>query len=267
MDFDFVHFLFLGLIVAIANVVGGLVLYPAGFYSRYRKFLPILVAFGGGFMLAIACLEMIPSTIELWLARTNGIDIAEIAFIPMVLFLSGYLLTQFFEHTIAPHIHLGEEVNSEKLIPRSTAYSAIGGLMLHTFFDGVAISAAAQVDSSLGFLMFIAVLLHKFPEGFTVGSIVLATGNGFKQVLIATSAIGLTSVLGVIIFYFVGANWEFAVGYALPLSAGIMLYVAASDLIPEANHHGGKKPIVSIAVFAGVATFLLMHYLLHSLIE
>ena len=52
-------------------------------------------------------------------------------------------------------------------------------------------------------------------------------------------------------------------GYALPFSAGVTLYVAASDLIPEVNHKEERNPIVSIVVFVGVALF----YLLHRLIE
>ena len=53
------------------------------------------------------------------------------------------------------------------------------------------------------------------------------------------------------------------VGVALGLSAGVTLYVAASDLIPEVNHNEHRNPTVSIVVFVGVALF----YLLHKLIE
>ena len=50
-----------------------------------------------------------------------------------------------------------------------------------------------------------------------------------------------------------------AVAYALPFSAGVTLYVAASDLIPEVNHMEQKNPLVSIVVFGGVALFYLLH--------
>jgi zinc transporter ZupT len=58
-----------------------------------------------------------------------------------------------------------------------------------------------------------------------------------------------------------------SVAYALPLAAGVSIYVAASDLIPEVNHHGGKRPLVSLFVFAGVAMFFLLHYVLHVALE
>jgi zinc transporter ZupT len=54
-----------------------------------------------------------------------------------------------------------------------------------------------------------------------------------------------------------------AVAYALPFSAGVTLYVAASDLIPEVNHKEEKNPMVSVVVFVGVALF----YILHRVIE
>jgi zinc transporter ZupT len=155
----------------------------------------------------------------------------------------------------------------EHLISTRSAYTAIGGLLIHTFFDGVSIAAAAQVNSRVGILVFIAVFLHKFPEGFTIASMVLAAGKGLREVILATSLVGLTTLLGVLIFYFIGASVGFTVAYALPLASGVTLYVAASDLIPEVNHHGGKRPLVSMSVFAGVALFFLVHYALNTILE
>ena len=73
--------------------------------------------------------------------------------------------------------------------------------------------------------------------------------------MVATTLIGTATLLGVLIFYFIGMNVGISVAYALPIASGVTLYVAASDLIPEVNHHGGKRPMVSFSVFAGVACF------------
>ena len=139
--------------------------------------------------------------------------------------------------------------------------------MVHTFFDGVTIAAAAQIDFKVGLLVFIAVFLHKFPEGFTIGSMVLAAGKGFRQVMTATSLIGATTLIGVFGFYLVGNKFDSTIAYALPVAGGVTLYVAASDLIPEVNHHGGRSPFVSLSVFAGVALFFLTQTLLHNVFE
>lgn len=264
MDSLFLQLLIFGVFAALANILGGLVLFPSRIQRNYRKSLKYLLALGAGFMLAVTFFEIVPKTILLW-QKTHP-ESSDNLYPPMLLLLTGYLLTQFFEHTIAPHFHLGEEVNSDEIIPTSSAYSGVGGLLIHTFFDGVSIAAASQIDVKVGFLVFIAVLLHKFPEGFTIGSMILAAGKGLREVMIATSLIGATTLLGVVIFYFVGNSLGFSVAYALPLAAGVTLYVAASDLIPEVNHHGGKRPLVSISVFAGVALFFAIHYAVHELL-
>ena len=258
--------LIFGLAAAFANILGGLILFPSQIHKNYKKFLKYLLALGAGFMLAVTFFEIVPKSVLIW-QKINPAESENLA-VPMILLLVGYLLTQFFEHTIAPHFHLGEEVHrGDHLISTSSAYTAIGGLLIHTFFDGVSISAAAQVDFRVGILVFIAVFLHKFPEGFTIASMVLAAGKGRKEVVLATSLIGLTTLLGVLIFYFIGASIGFTVAYALPIACGVTIYVAASDLIPEVNHHGGKRPLVSMSVFAGVALFFIIHYALHIVLQ
>ncbi len=249
--------LIFGTLAALANVLGGLVLYPLGIQHGYKKSLKYLLAIGAGFMLAVTFFEIVPETILLW-QRTYP-ETADKLYTPMLLLLVGYLITQFFEHTIAPHFHLGEDVHNEGVIAPRSAYTGISGLLVHTFFDGVSIAAASQLDVRIGFLVFIAVFLHKFPEGFTIGSMIVGAGKGMKEVIFATALIGLTTILGVLLFYFLGSVFGFSVAYALPLASGVTLYVAASDLIPEVNHHGGHKPLVSFSVFGGVALFFGIH--------
>lgn len=265
MDSIFVQLLIFGAAAASANILGGLILFPSKLHKNYKKSLKYVLALGAGFMLAVTFFEIIPDSILLW-QRLHP-ETRENLFVPMLLLMGGYLLTQFFEHTIAPHFHLGEEVHSDHLISKSSAYTAVGGLMIHTFFDGVSIAAASQIDVKVGFLVFIAVFLHKFPEGFTIGSMMVAAGKGLREVLVATSLIGMTTLAGVLVTYFIGANLGFTTAYALPLACGVTLYVAASDLIPEVNHHGGKNPMVSLSVFAGVALFFISNYALHSLLD
>ncbi len=264
MDSLLVQLLLLGLLAGAANVLGGLILFPDKIRKDYKGLLRYLLALGAGFMLAVTFVEIIPKTIELW--EGGGHEHVEgDMYLPMLLILGGYLLTQFFEHTIAPHFHLGEEVHSDHVISTKSAYTGIGGFLIHTFFDGVMIASASAISIQVGLLVFIAVFLHKFPEGFTIGSMVLAAGKGRREVVIATAIVGATTVVGVIAFHLLGSYVGFSVAYALPIAAGVTLYVAASDLIPEINLHGGKSPLVSLSVFAGVALFFVIHYGIHEL--
>lgn len=267
MSASFIQLLVFGIIVAAANILGGLILFAAKIHRNYERLIKYVLALGAGFMLSVTFIEVLPKTIKIWESTEGSGHTGENLYMPMVLLLAGYLLTQFFEHSIAPHFHFGEKVQHDEHIKPSTAYTAMGGLMIHTFFDGVTISAAAMIDSTVGILVFIAVFLHKIPEGFTIGSMMLAAGKGLREVLFATAIVGLTTVIGLLVFYFVGTSVGFTLAYALPLACGVTLYVAASDLVPEINHHSGNRPLVSLSIFAGVAVFFGLHFLLHSFIE
>lgn len=261
MKIGLIELLILGLIAGLGNVIGGLILLPSEIYKRLKSALAYLLALGAGFMIAVIFIEVLPRIIKI---RQEQSD--HELFLPMILLLTGYLSTHILEHTIAPHFHLGEEISGENLISLTTAYTAISGLAVHTFFDGVSIAAASMLDYKTGFLVFLAIFLHKIPEGFTTTSMFLAAGKNYSYALKVTFFIGLTTLFGVLLFFGLGKSIDFSV-YVLPFASGITLYVAASDLIPEINHHGGKRPSVSLAVLGGVLFFFVFHSILHLIFE
>jgi zinc transporter ZupT len=239
-----------GLTAALANIIGGYWL-----TSRRRishSLLARLVGLGAGFMLAAVFLEVVPAAIQIkrWQDQPE---------IPMGLILVGYLLLQFFEHTVVPHFHLGEETHPDALLDGRVTVAAVSGLAMHTFFDGVSIAAGFLVDFRLGLLVFIAIVLHKIPDGVTVASIVLASGRSKRLAQYATLFVGGTTLAGVVAV----ALMQGSVDYALPVSAGVTLYIAASDLIPEVNKEG---MFISFVVFAGVALFYLTDMMIEKLL-
>jgi zinc and cadmium transporter len=236
--------LLLGVIAAGANVIGGLAI-VRGQWSR--TFLKYFIALGAGFMLATAFLEMIPESLKL----TAGVD--KVFF----LVLAGYLLVHFFEHTLAPHFHFGEETHHDELASRHAGIAAVLGLVIHTFFDGVAIASGVLVSTWLGGVIFLAVFLHKLPEGSTVASLMLASGQSRRIALLSSVALGGATLAGVGLMYLLRG----AVDIALPFSAGVTVYVAASDLMPEVN----REPAVGmpILVFLGVLAMLLLKLSFH----
>jgi zinc transporter ZupT len=177
------------------------------------------------------------------------------------------MLIQFVEHTLAPHFHFGEETHEEAMLRHHAALAGVGALLVHTFFDGVSIAVASLVDVQLGVLVFFAILLHKLPEGFTVASMMLAAGRSRKAARLAALAVGLATFIGVALvlaFRHVAVASLPLSAHVLPLSAGVTLYVAASDLIPEVNtREGGVR--TSLMVFAGVAMLYVIELLLEAL--
>lgn len=259
---NFGELLLFGGLIALANVGGGLLLARPGNLRRSKQMLRYLVALGAGFMLAAIFLEILPEAVGLWMrSAPSNADAGHSVLGAMMLLLGGYLLIHLFEHTIAPHFHFGEETHPEAVVRPSAAYTAIGGLSIHTFFDGASVAAAFAVDRRVGLLVFLAVLIHKVPEGFTAASIMLASGRTARSAIMATLVIGAATLAGVLSIAMLQTRMEETVMYALPFSAGVTLYVAASDLIPEVNHFEEKNPVVSLVVFVGIAVFYALHLL------
>lgn len=102
-----------------------------------------------------------------------------------------------------------------------------------------------------------AIFLHKLPEGFTIASLMLASGQSRRVAFLSSAILGAATVLGVGLMFLLRG----AVADALPFSAGVTLYVAASDLIPEVNHEPGFG--MAVLVFLGVAIMLALKALFH----
>ncbi len=228
-----------GLFAAAAEILGGcLVILKKEWPKKVQEY---LIALGAGFILALVFLELIPESIE-HLGHSAPLFI-----------LLGFALIHFFEHTIVGHLHFGEETHTEVMLSKTASYSAFSGLLIHAFFDGLAISAAFHFDFYIGLMLFIAVLLHKLPEGLTVATIMLASNQSRKNAFWATVAIGLATMAGIIAVFFLAEIDPTIIGIVFAISAGIATYVGASDLIPEINR--SEKRITPIIVFAGMLLF------------
>lgn len=230
----------LGLVTALANVFGGAIV-SARRWSR--TFLSYFIALGSGFMLATAITEMVPESLHL--APLSA----------PVLILLGYLIVHYFEHSLPAHFHFGEETHTDEFLDSAVAYTALGGLLIHTFFGGVSIASGFLISDWLGTVIFGAVIVHNIPEGFTVASIMTAAGKGRRAGLWAAAALGISRIMGILAMA-LARRW---VSYGLALSAGVTLYVAASDLIPEVNKTPGVK--IALTVAAGVALVIALKFL------
>ena len=236
--------LILGAVAALADVVGGLVLVRAKGVERYLRY---FVALGAGFLMAVALLEMAPESYKMN-PRLGPI-----------LIMAGYCAVHFLEHTINAHFHFGEETHPGEFVSQKTSYSVLAGLAIHALFDGVAIGSGFALSSALGWLIFLAILLHKAPEGFTMASIMLASGASRRTALFSATILAATTLVGVLVISLVPG----LVRFGLPVSAGVALYVAATDLVPEVNREPGIR--MALVFFLGVAGFLTLRLLLPQL--
>jgi ZIP family zinc transporter/zinc and cadmium transporter len=227
-------------VAALGNVIGAVAL--VRHLRASLRLIDACLAFGAGFMLAVAVLGVMPEVFGRAGASESALYV-----------LAGYFAVHLAQHVLTPHFHFGEETHR---VSARAGISALLGLSLHTFFDGVAIASGFLVSGTLGTLLFLGVLLHKLPEGVTMASVMLAGGQGRQRALLAAAALGAATVLGVLLTEYAAA----LATHGLALSAGVTLYVAASNLVPE--FQGKREPLTAVAFFGGAAAFFLTEQLL-----
>ena len=231
--------LLLALVASLAVIFGGsLIVSRKSWPTRFQE---TLLALSSGFILALVFLKLVPTSFA-FVGESAAIWI-----------LIGFATVHFFEHTIVRHFHFGEETHSDKMMSHMTGYSAFTGLFIHAFFDGLSISVGFQFDFLLGLLIFFAILLHKFPEGLTIGSIMMTAGFSRKIVLYSAIGIGIATFLGACSVFILDHVEARLAGFAFAFSAGTVTYVGASDLIPEVNKSESHLP--PLLVFAGMILF------------
>lgn len=222
---------------AAGNLVGALAV--VGGARRSLGVIELALAFGAGFMLALVLVGVLP---EVFAAAGATMPVAGL------LVMLGYGLVHVAQHVITPHFHFGVETHP---VGRIAGLSALVGLSMHAFFDGVAIASGFLVSPGLGQLFFLAVLLHKLPEGVTVASILLASGESRERAMGGGVVLAGVTILGVLLTEAVAPLAR----HGLALSAGVTLYVAASNLVPEIQ---ATRRLRTTAAFLGGAVALLL---------
>jgi zinc transporter ZupT len=171
--------------------------------------------------------------------------------------ICGFLAVHVIEHGITPHFHYGEE-SADHRVTAAAGAMALAGLSMHSFLDGMSIMAAMRVERSLGLLVFAGILLHRVPEGATISSIFMVRGRGGRTALSAAGALTLAALLG--------ASCQGILrvpeGPVLAIAAGLALYVACADLLPQAQKEKGWKSTLSLiagALIFAAAAHLLPH--------
>jgi zinc and cadmium transporter len=223
---------------ALGNVLGALAV--VRHLRRGLRFIDACLAFGAGFMLAVTVLGVLPEV----LGESSG---------AALYVLAGYLAVHLAQHVFTAHFHFGEETHR---VSAATGNSALLGLILHTFFDGVAIASGFLISDRLGILLFLAVLLHKLPEGVTIASVMVAGGGSRANAIGAAAVLGGATLLGVLLTEHI----EPLALHGLALSAGVTLYVAASNLVPEFQAKRGW--LSALAFLGGAMGFFLTELLL-----
>ncbi len=194
------------------------------------------VSFSAGVMIATAFLHLMPETLERADHKIIG---------PCILgsFLTLFLLEKFVM------IHACEESHCDY---HTLGLAAFVGMIIHTFFDGLALGSAMLVPG-LGTIVFAAIMAHKIPSCFALASILKKAKWKNTKALIFLFIFSLTIPLGALFsLSFLQAEDSRFTGVALALSLGTFLYIATSDFLPDVHRHQDHRLKNLLCFFGGI---------------
>jgi zinc and cadmium transporter len=251
---DYLDVLFFSLIGGVLSLSGALIFISKK--SSTDKLVRYATPFAAGAMLAAAFFDLLPEAIH----EITGRDATKWA-------LLGFLIFFLLEHFIHwfHHSHRHDDKHGS-----AGATLIVIGDSVHNFIDGIAIGAAFLISVPTGIVVAIAVAAHEIPQ--EIGDFGLLLKHGFSKTKVVQINIlsALMSTVGALITFWLGVRYQLPIGQLLAITAGLFIYIAASDLIPSIRDEKSKKNKGNIAVFlliAGVVLVGLTTEYLHQYIE
>ncbi|MBP6942683.1 MAG: ZIP family metal transporter [Candidatus Buchananbacteria bacterium] len=241
--------IFYSLIGGLFSLAGGLLLVWKS--NIAEKFMTGLLAFAAGAFIAVGFLDMLPEAVEM-------VEEPHLVFIAAVI---GFGLFFMLERALMRfHHHHDDHDHSEHT--ESLPTLVIIGDGIHNFLDGIIIALAYIANPVLGLVTTIGIAAHEIPQEIGDFGILISQGWSKKKVIMINILQSLLAIPGVIIGYYAGMFLEPYLPYLLAGTAGIFLYIAASDLIPEVHHRTSHRAFASV-----VAPFVVSIVLIGALIE
>lgn len=236
------------LIAGLFSLVGAALLLWRRSFSP--KFLTALLSFAAGTFLSAVFFEMLPEAVE---AVTEPHPILIVALAGFASFFVLERLSMRFVVASSKHNHADHTESLPLLM--------IIGDSIHNFIDGIVLSLAYLSNPALALPTALAIATHEIPQEIADAVVFLKLGWNKKRILILNIYQSFLTIPGVFIGLWFGNIFESYLPYLLAGAAGIFLYIAASDLIPEIHHSTGHKN-VAIAVVPFVSAIVFMYFLL-----
>jgi zinc transporter ZupT len=213
--------------------------------EAYRGF---VLAFAAGALVSSALLDVIPDALDL-LARSGApLHHHYVMFACCLGFLAFYLLEQAMHRSAEPH----------DLHPSPFAgLSGATGIGVHSLLDGVAIGEAFHAGAGVGWIVALAVIVHKFADGVSTVGILMTTGRSARVANIMLGLTALAPLAGLALQSLVPLPL-YMLAFVLGWFAGVFLYLGAAALIPAA-HATSQSRWLPVATLCGVLLVFLVY--------
>ncbi|MER5444076.1 ZIP family metal transporter [Streptomyces sp. NPDC002766] len=211
----------------------------------------LVLGLAGGLMLGVVGLDLLPEALRAAGDEVFGVPAA------LLLFVAGFLLAHLVERTLAGRqaSHGGDEAHDHRA--PEVGLTAAAAMVGHSAMDGVAIGAAFQVGGGMGAAVALAVIAHDFADGFNTYTITSLYGNARRRALGMLFADAAAPVVGAASTAFVTIPEGLLGGY-LGLFGGVLLYLAAAEILPEAHHEHPARSTLLCTVAGALFIWLVV---------
>lgn len=220
------------------TLLGGLVAH------RVRERRHLVLGAAAGVMLGVVAFDLLPEALELSELALHGVAV------PMLTFALGFLGIHVVERSLAMHDAHEGDYAAHRHSHAGVGLAAGIALVVHSLLDGAAIGAAFQTDSTLGVAVAIGVIAHDFTDGFNTYTLTSLYGNARRKALILLVLDAIAPVTGATLTYLITIPDTILAPY-LGLFAGFLLYLATSDILPEAHTPRRATRLTLAATVAG----------------
>ncbi|MFI6350904.1 ZIP family metal transporter [Streptomyces sp. NPDC050560] len=204
----------------------------------------LVLGFAGGLMLGVVGLDLLPEALEGAGEEVYGVPAA------LLLFVGGFLAAHVIERLLA--LRQAEHgAHTPEQVPQ-VGMGAAAAMVGHSIADGVAIGASFQVGEAMGLTVALAVISHDFADGFNTYTVTSAYGNARRKALAMLFADAAAPVVGAAstLLFHIPAR---ALGCYLGFFGGVLLYIAAAEILPEASHrHPARSTLLCTVAGAGL---------------
>lgn len=221
---NYAHIIFYSLIGGVFSLIGGVLLLSRK--SLAEKLAQYATPFAAGALLAAVFLDLLKDGLE----ESTGDTVLISTLIGVVIFFFAERFLHWFHHH---HQHKGHGDPTISLI--------VIGDTVHNALDGVAIAAAFLVSVPTGIVTTIAVAAHEIPQEIGDFGLLLAKGMSRARVLWVNIFSALATTAMAVVTFALGSKEKLPTGIVIGISAGFLLYIAMSDIIPEIHEHSPKK--------------------------
>ncbi len=251
---DYLIVIFFSLIGGLFSLVGGVILLTRK--NTAQGLALYATPFAAGALLSAVFIDLLPDGLEA--SKADTVLFSTLVGI-LLFFIADRALRWFHHHHDDDHKHTDPAVS---LI--------ITGDTLHNALDGVAIAAAFLVSVPTGIVTTLAVAAHEIPQEIGDFGLLLSKGMTKKNVLLANALSALATTVAAVGTYALGSDGTLPIGVLLGLSAGFLLYIAMSDIIPSIHAKSDDSKIVQVQtllLLIGVISVGLAVELLHQYID